>query len=105
MKVKRTQIYPKKLRIPLGVATATEDRTTKLDDVQPVFYWDTEERFYETLLHDYTVKSIIDLTPGAGTLAVVALRKRIGYLGICMSGPHRDLLAKRLRSQAIKDRV
>lgn len=60
------------------------------DDVEPVFFWDSDPRFYDSMINDYFVKTVIDLSPGAGTLALTCIRRRVGYLGICMSDAHRE---------------
>ena len=88
VKAKR-DIYTKKYRIAVGGQNPANEKVKRSDtDVEPVFHWDTDPKFYESLLHDYFVKNVIDLTPGAGTMALTCVKKHVGYLGLCMSEEH-----------------
>ena len=51
-------------------------------------------KFYDNLLHDYFIKSVVDLTPGPGELAIAAMARGLGYVGLCMTEGHRDGLMK-----------
>ena len=60
----------------------------KDSDAQAVFMWESHPLFYESLLHDYFIKNVIDLTPGSGVLAFVCIEQRVGCICICMSEAH-----------------
>lgn len=60
----------------------------KDSDAEAVFMWDSHPLFYESLLHDYFIKNVIDLTPGSGVLAFVCIEQRVGCICICMSEAH-----------------
>ncbi len=104
VKAKREKIFTKHYRIAVGGSNPGGEATTRrLDsDLESVFFWDTEQKFYDTILNDYFVKSVIDCTPGAGTLATAALRAKTGYLGLCMSEDHMTLLNKLLLKRVAK---
>lgn len=88
VKTKR-DMYTKKYRIPVGGQNPNNEKVKRADsDIEPAFFWDTDPRFYETLLHDYFVKNVIDLAVGAGTLMLTCVRNHVGYLGVCMSELH-----------------
>ena len=44
--------------------------------------------FYESFLHDYFIKNVIDMTPGGGVFAFVCIEQRVGCICICMSEAH-----------------
>ena len=57
-------------------------------DVESVFMWGTHAHFYESFLHDYFIKNVIDMTPGSGDFAFVCIEQRVGCICICMSEGH-----------------
>ena len=57
-------------------------------DVESVFMWEAHAKFYESFLHDYFIKNVIDMTPGGGVFAFVCIEQRVGCICICMSEGH-----------------
>jgi hypothetical protein len=48
--------------------------------------------FFETVLSDYHISHVIALAPGAGLMALAAIRKKLPYLGIAFTETHRKEL-------------
>jgi hypothetical protein len=59
---------------------------------EPVFFHTYPVTFFETVLSDYHISHVIDLTPGAGLMALAAIRKKLPYLGIAFTETHRKEL-------------
>ena len=55
----------------------------------------------EELGHFVQARCILDLRPGSGHWALNSVRRRIPYIGICMTEVHRTLLQKKLISRCL----
>ena len=53
-------------------------------------------KVYEELLHSFVVQAMVDGTPGPGHCALACVRRRVPYLGLCLSDDHAALLMKRI---------
>ena len=67
-----------------------------LDSVEPVFYNALSHVFWEDFLATYSVRAVVDATPGAGELAKAAINMRLPYFGICLTEIHMTQLKERL---------
>ena len=100
-------LFGKKNLIPVGGKTAgieddpPEKRTD--DTMLPVCYHGMPMNFYLEMVHTFYAKSIVDLTPLDGKFAWAALQTRVGYLGICFTEDHVELLYGHLRDMLRKD--
>ena len=63
---------------------------------EPVFFHAPPILLCEELLHDYNIAAVLDATAGSGRMAMTCIRRRIPYLGICLSAEHAAMLTKRL---------
>ena len=63
-----------------------------------VFWHSRPASLVNELIHSYTLASVIDFAPAGGTFAVEASRKRVPYLGCCLTDTH----ATKLRAQLIQ---
>eukprot|EP00973_Karenia_brevis_P039060 5394126-Karenia_brevis.AAC.1 len=94
---------------PSPDGTAAGDGSQKRTDktVEPVTFHGSTHQVLEEILHQVasfgqrdvgqgSVKAVIDLTPGDGSLASVCLNHGIPYLGVTFNEFHRDMLTKRL---------
>ena len=79
---------------PLKFSPKASSRSGKgvQTDMQPVAFHELPVVLYSELIWDFSLKSIIDLTPGSGNLAISALRHQIGYLGVVYSAKHAEVL-------------
>ncbi len=64
--------------------------------VEPVFFHCFQASFFETLVDDYHLAAVLDLTPGPGLMAISCLKKRIPYMGVCLTEAHRTHLQENL---------
>ena len=76
-------------------------------DQEPVFFSTLPRTFYSALLNGYTVKTVLDLTPGNGAFAEACLVKRcghvkVGYFGVCMTETHMNAIRERLEFFVLK---
>ena len=69
----------------------------KSRDDEPVWFHQKPAAFFEELYHSYFVKAIVDFSPASGELAMIAMRKRIPYVGITCSENHSTCLLERLQ--------
>lgn len=91
--------------MPVGGATpGKEERAEKRKntDMEPLSYHGFPKEFYEALCKDNFVKNIIDLSPGPGKLALVALMNRLGYVGIVLTEAHGIVLKDYLIAEVMK---
>ena len=58
--------------------------------------------FYSVLLKEWRVETVIDLTPGTGTLARACMAKGWPYLGICRNAEHQSWLQNVLNKRALQ---
>eukprot|EP00438_Fugacium_kawagutii_P017120 Skav204436 [mRNA] locus=scaffold1093:205958:209098:+ [translate_table: standard] len=78
-----------------------KDAAAKNSELVPVFFHDSPPVVAQEILHYLQAKMVVDLTPACGNHAFECLRKRVPYLGICLSERHRDLLMKKLVSRTM----
>lgn len=71
-------------------------------DAEPVFWHATPVKFWEEMVHDYSIKAMVDLTPGDGAKALACLRARIPYVGVVFGDAHRAQLFKHLDISVMK---
>ena len=89
----------------LALPATNPGRGTKglADDViQPVSYHALPTMVSESVLHAVWCISCIDLTPGAGDLAISAISQRQGYLGICQTDQQKDFIMTRLKKEVLR---
>ena len=55
---------------------------------EPVFFHQKPWRLADELVYDYFGQSIVDLSPGAGSWAIVAVQRRLPYVAVCSSTDH-----------------
>lgn len=66
------------------------------EQVEPVFFHSPPLSFFDGIVTDYDLGYIIDLTPGEGHLALTCLRRKMPYVGICLTEAHRTALTTHL---------
>lgn len=84
-------------RVPCGGPTEGEEvgrgaKRKTLQTVEPVFWRGRPLKLYTTLVADYAMTAVIDVTPGDGTLLHHCISERIPYHGFCLSELHAKLL-------------
>jgi hypothetical protein len=95
-------------RVPCGGPTPNEEsvgtgtKRKTLATVEPVFWRGRPLRFYETLLADYFLTAIVDLTVGDGTLLIHCAKERIPYIGFALSERHAELIKHRAVQQVLE---
>ena len=94
-------LYGKKHLIAVGGKTAGangDQNAVKRTDttVEPVCFHPMPEEFYETIVDDFHVKRVFDLVVGDAVFAYVCLCKRLGYIGICFTNDHENLVMDHL---------
>lgn len=77
-------------------AGSKDDPIPKQDEAVPHCYHSLGSELYEELIHSYCVKGIIDLTCNDAILPEVCVRKRIPYLGVCLSDAHCKAIEERV---------
>lgn len=70
-------------------------------DVEPTWFHSKPWFLCDELSHSYNANSFIDFTPHSGPWAMVAVRRRIPYVGVCCSTFHVDTLSKHLLANVI----
>ena len=70
----------------------------KLREEEPVWFHQKPYALCEEFAHSYFAKSIVDFSPAGGQFALVAMRKRIPYVGITCSEAHSAELLKHLQT-------
>ena len=65
-------------------------------NIEPVFLHALDIKVYEEFLHSFVVQAMVDGTPGPGHCALACVRRRVPYLGLCLSDDHATLLMKRI---------
>ena len=56
---------------------------------EPLFWQETKSKqFWVDMLTELTVKCVVDLTPGSGTLATACMENGCNYFGICRDATH-----------------
>ena len=48
--------------------------------------------FYSTIMRDFQVADVVDVTPGSGAACLAAIKSDIFYIGLCVNEPHCDWL-------------
>jgi hypothetical protein len=88
-------------RLPCGGVTPEDEapgrgaKRKTIYTVEPVFWRSRPLKLYETLVADYKLSAVVDLSAGDGTLMVHCSKQRIPYCGICLSDAHRTALEQR----------
>ena len=57
---------------------------------------------YDDIISGLSVKAVVDFTPADVQLALTCIKKRIPYLGICLTSIHQQSLQARLESEVMK---
>lgn len=65
-------------------------------NIEPAFLHALDIKVYEELLHSFVVQAMVDGTPGPGHCALACVRRRVPYLGLCLSDDHATFLMKRI---------
>lgn len=97
-------LYGKKNLIPVGGKTKgaeegeddTPERKTDTT-ILPVCFHGMPINFYNEMIHTFYAKAVVDLTPLDGKFAWASLQQRVGYIGICFTDEHAELLYGHLR--------
>ena len=63
---------------------------------EPVFLHAMDIKVYEELLHSFVAQAMVDGAPGPGQRALACVRRRVPYLGLCLSSDHAALRMKRI---------
>ena len=71
----------------------------KTKEEEPVWFYAKPYKLCESLCHAYYAKAIVDFSPASGQFAMVAMRKRLPYVGITCSEMHTQELLKYLLVQ------
>ena len=71
----------------------------KTKEEEPVWFYQKPYKLCESLCHAYYAKAIVDFSPASGQFAMVAMRKRLPYVGITCSEMHTQELLKYLLVQ------
>ena len=71
----------------------------KTKEEEPVWFYEKPYKLCESLCHAYYAKTIVDFSPANGQFAMVAMRKRLPYVGITCSEMHTQELRKYLLVQ------
>ena len=82
----------------------SEDETAETydDNLVPFAYHGLPKTFFQSMVHAFKAKGIVDFTPGDGTLAEVALEsEEVLYLGFCHTERHCSMLRARLGQQVM----
>jgi hypothetical protein len=70
---------------------------------QPLFWQETKpQELWSQLLSELNVKCVVDLTPGAGALAIACMDIGIIYFGMCRDATHQSWLSNVLDRAALK---
>ena len=79
-----------------------EAAETNDDNLVPFAYHGLPKTFFESMVHAFKAKGIVDFTPGDGTLAEVALdTPEVLYMGFCHTERHCSMLRARLGEQVM----
>jgi hypothetical protein len=70
--------------------------------IEPVFWRSRPLKFYDSLISDYALSAIVDLTAADGTLMAHCAKERIPYFGFCLSERHAQLLKTRVVQQVLE---
>lgn len=99
----KKELYGKKHLIAVGGKTVGAEpndsgQVVKRTDttVEPVIFHPTCAEVYDTLISDFFVKTTFDLVCTDDVFAFTSLKNRTGYIGICFTQAHKDLLETRL---------
>ncbi len=90
--------------IPVGGAAADPDDvvTDEIEDEWegqdkvPFTFWSYPKELGMALIHAFRVSSIVDFTPGDGSLAMAAMESKCQYMGFCFTEKHVLLLKQHL---------
>ncbi len=66
-------------------------------NIEPVFMHALGSKVYEELLHSFSIQAMVDGTPGPGNCALACIKRRVPYIGLCLSDGHADLLLHQLQ--------
>lgn len=77
--------------------------TREEDNVEPVFMHSLAREVHTEMIHSFAVQAMVDATPGAGNAAFACMQARVGYLGLCLSEEHKNLLMDQLIQRVFKD--
>ena len=84
----------RKLLPGIGGRKSSTDRSD--DDIEPFCYLPVEYSVAKTVVDDFAITTILDISAGDGVFAEVALTSKARYIGLCVSDVHMELLRKRL---------
>ena len=91
--------YYGEARIDVGGASpaaSKDDPVPKPAELVPQCYHSMSADLYDEIIHSYCLTAIIDLTCNDGILAEVCVRKRMPYMGVCLSDTHKEAIEKRV---------
>ena len=94
-------------RIPCGGPTPDEQigrgtQRKSLNTIEPVFWRSRPEKLYQTLLADYHITAVIDLTAGDGVLMTHCVKARLPYCGFALSEAHSKILKAVVTSKILE---
>ena len=70
--------------------------------MQPICWHQAPPLVADSLCHAFWAKSVIDMTPGAGDLAVDSILQERGYVGICQSEFQKTVITDRVKKAYMK---
>ena len=97
------RLTPNAKKIILGKAAVgafDEDRVDKevLERGHPLFWGEWKPvTLYSTLIHDFQIDYVVDLTPGSGAACLASLYSKVLYTGIAYNAKHEEWLRHLLR--------
>ena len=65
-------------------------------NIEPVSIHARDMKVYEEFLHSFAIQAMVDGTPGPGHCALACVRRRVPYMGLCLTDDHAALLLKRI---------
>ena len=89
-------------RIAVGGRTDGPAIVRQAEDLELAFYPSMPKKFCDEILHRYFVSDTLDLSPGPGEMAEASIDNCSGYLGICCSEYHADMLAAKMENYVLK---
>ena len=83
-----------------AVGACDDDRVVKevLERGHPLFWGEWKPvTLYSTLIHDFQIDHVVDLTPGSGAACLASLYSKVLYTGIAFNEKHEEWLRHLLR--------
>ncbi len=81
---------------------STEEKPLSADGKEPAFYHAPPYELDAEMCHSWPAAAHIDFTPGPGHRALLSCKKKLPYLGFCLTETHRDLIIKHLEGEVFK---